>query len=96
MRRLYAWIIDFALVNALLPAAAAEHGKAQLINVNVGIIHIHAMQFVSYTVVPVGWFRFWGRVQPYEKWSRTRIVEGAQLAARVESVTAPQFGPVAR
>lgn len=159
LRRLYAWCIDFALVNALLPhevAKNAQHfitGKpdagdpawaiplANLVNhsilpvdsnvsllalfvycvvlvgiagqtcgmmifdlrvVNVrfgkigigGAVRRYVMHVVSYVLVPIGWFRFWGRVQPYEKWSRTRIVEGAQLAARIERMPAPQLESV--
>jgi Zn-dependent protease with chaperone function len=60
-----------------------------------GAIMRYLMQGISYSFIPIGWFRFWGRVQPYEKWSRTRIVEGAQLAARVSTVSAPQLEPAA-
>ncbi|GAC1407714.1 MAG: hypothetical protein NVSMB64_14870 [Candidatus Velthaea sp.] len=157
LRRLYAWIIDFALVNALLPAAAAQQARSHFIvvkpdagdpaalvqladvanhvllpndtNVSLfallaycvvliglsgqtcgmmildlrvvsatyrkigfgGAILRYLMQVVSYLIWPVGWFRFWGRVQPYEKWSRTRIIQGALLATQIERVSAPQL-----
>lgn len=156
MRRAYAWFIDFALVNALLPAAAIGKTKFAVIqtdktdpenvvkfaqffnhlvpnNSNLalfvllgyclilvaiagqtcgmmildlrvvtsknkrpglgGAIMRYVMQGISYSFIPIGWFRFWGRVQPYEKWSRTRIVEGAQLALRGGPVSAPQLEP---
>jgi len=158
MRRLYAWLIDIALVSALLPSGvAASINKSTEVTVHADkgdpawfvsfadfynhVLHAndtnlpffflliycivligiagqtcgmmildlrivsskfgkvgfgrallrYVMQIVSYMLLPIGWFRFLGRVQPYEKWSQTRIVEGAQLATNVERVTAPQL-----
>jgi Zn-dependent protease with chaperone function/uncharacterized RDD family membrane protein YckC len=67
---------------------SAQYGKVGIR----GAIGRYLMQGLSYSIIPVGWFRFWGRVQPYEKWSRTRLVEGAQMAAQIERLTAPQLG----
>jgi len=155
MRRLYAWLIDFALVSALLPPAGANskfamvsasaddsprvHHIVDAINhllpsaqayislallaycvVLVGIagqtcgmmildLRVVTSRYgragigrallrylnlgMSYFLIPIGWFRFWGRVQPYEKWSGTRIVEGAQLAG-AGALSIPQLETV--
>lgn len=47
--------------------------------------------FVASIVAVVGIFRIFGRLQPFEKWSGTRLIDGAAYARKRERVTASPF-----